>query len=52
LSPAFWFLFPAAAILVVLYAGPLLFAFHARVGDAVDALPRLIQGRRANWSAA
>jgi ABC-type sugar transport system permease subunit len=26
---AFWFLLPAAAILIVIYAGPLLFAFHA-----------------------
>src|SRR5437016_7526833 len=28
-GPALWFLFPAAAILIVVYAGPLLFAFHA-----------------------
>jgi ABC-type sugar transport system permease subunit len=28
-SAAIWFLFPAAAILIVVYAGPLLFAFHA-----------------------
>jgi ABC-type sugar transport system permease subunit len=28
-SPALWFLFPAVAILIVVYAGPLLFAFHA-----------------------
>jgi multiple sugar transport system permease protein len=28
-GPALWFLFPAAAILIGVYAGPLLFAFHA-----------------------
>jgi ABC-type sugar transport system permease subunit len=28
-GPALWFLFSAAAILIVVYAGPPLFAFHA-----------------------